>query len=505
MAKTNIQRLTDPKLLASNTFYSIVGNLLPIIIALFAIPITIRGLGIEKFGLLSIIWILIGYFGLFDMGLGKAMTQIISEKLGKNAANEIPEIFWTTIISMTVLGLAGGIAVIILSNLLIVSLLKVSSFLRQDALNSMYVVGISIPVVILTTGFIGYFSAEQKFKLINGLKILLGALTFLSPIVVLLYSNTLFSVIFALFLVRVLVFLLHVLFCFLDNPSMFLKIQFKISCFLQLIRFGGWLTVSNIIGPIMTYVDRFFVGILVSLSAVAYYTTPYDVVMRLLSIPVAFSTVVFPAFALSHKEDIVRTRKIFEKSIKYIYLFIFPIALFFISFAPQGLSLWLGESFAKNSTAVFQILMIGIFINSVSQIPYVFIQGVGRSDLTGIFHLIEFPLYVFFLFFFAKNFGIEGFAIAWVLRIIIDFSLLIFVANKMICFDAKTKVQFFLFLVISTALLVIDMFLFGIFIRVAYFFVIIFFLLIVSRFFLLQKDEFGFVFARNAKGLEENL
>ena len=54
----------------------------PVLIALAAIPLLIKGMGEERFGLLSIIWMGVGYFSLFDLGLGRALTKLIAERLG---------------------------------------------------------------------------------------------------------------------------------------------------------------------------------------------------------------------------------------------------------------------------------------------------------------------------------------------------------------------------------------------------------------------------------------
>ena len=51
---------------------------LPLIAAVFTIPVLIRHLGNERFGLLTLIWAIVGYFGLFDFGLGRALTQQLS-------------------------------------------------------------------------------------------------------------------------------------------------------------------------------------------------------------------------------------------------------------------------------------------------------------------------------------------------------------------------------------------------------------------------------------------
>jgi O-antigen/teichoic acid export membrane protein len=57
------------------------------------------------------------------------------------------------------------------------------------------------------------------------------------------------------------------------------------------------MTVSNVVSPLMVYVDRFLIGAFLSISAVAYYVTPHEVVTKLLVLPGAVAAVFFPAFS----------------------------------------------------------------------------------------------------------------------------------------------------------------------------------------------------------------
>ena len=72
--------------------------------ALFAIPLLVKGLGVDRFGVLTLAWMVIGYFSLFDLGLGRALTKLVAEKLGEERAQEIPAIVWTTLLLMLAFG-----------------------------------------------------------------------------------------------------------------------------------------------------------------------------------------------------------------------------------------------------------------------------------------------------------------------------------------------------------------------------------------------------------------
>jgi O-antigen/teichoic acid export membrane protein len=174
------------------------------------------------------------------------------------------------------------------------------------------------------------------------------------------------------------------------------------------------------LGPIIIYLDRFLIGALISISAVAYYATPYEVVTKLWIIPVALTGVLFPAFSAGYPQDRMRTSSLFWKAVKYVFIVMFPIAILLDYTARELLLLWLGAGFAENSTLVLQIMVIGVLFNSVAQIPSALIQGTGRPDLKAKIHLLELPLFVGLLWWCVSRFGIEGAAVAFLVRIFVD-------------------------------------------------------------------------------------
>ena len=424
MSEPAPNNLTGGRLLARNTIFNFAGEAAPLVVALLAIPLLIGGLGTERFGVLALAWLVLGYFSLFDLGLGRALTVLVAERLGMAREREIAPIVWTALFLMLILGLVGTVFVGLLSPLLVWEVLEISAALRSETLHAFYLVALSIPVIVSTAGLRGILEAYQRFDLTNAVRIPMVVLAYVGPLLVLPFSQSLVPVVAVSVAGRLLDWLIHLLLCFRVVPALRKGISLQRTAVGSLLRFGGWMTVTNVLGPLMVDLDRFLIGALISATAVAYYATPYEMATKLWVVPAALVGVLFPAFASSLVRDRARAALLFGRGVKYVFLALFPIVLLIVTLAYEGLDLWLGAEFAQNSSRVLQLLAVGIFINSLAFIPFALVQGAGRPDLTAKLHLVELPFYLFALWWLLGAFGIEGAAVAWVIRVAVDALLL---------------------------------------------------------------------------------
>ena len=450
---STIDKLTHGRLLARNTVWNLGGQVAPLVVAIFVIPLLIKELGTDRFGVLTLAWVVIGYFSLFDLGLGRALTQLVAKKLGAQQEIEIPALVWTSLILMLIMGLVGTLVLSLLSPWLVHDVLKIPKALQPETLNTFYLLAFSIPVVISTAGLRGLLEAYQRFGLTNLVRIPMGMFTFLGPLLILPFSHSLLPVVGILVLGRLIALIVHLLLCFYVLPALNRSVVLRLTMVKQLICLGSWMTITNIVGPLMVYLDRFLIAGLLSMAAVAYYATPYEVVTKLLIIPGALVGVLFPAFSSSYAQDREHTALLFGRGVKYTFLSLFPISLLIVSLAYEGLDLWLGAEFAKNSTRVLQWLTVGVFINSLAQVAFALVHGAGRPDLTAKLHLIELPFYLLTAWWLIGIYGIEGAAIAWVARIVVDTIFLFGMAKHFL--PIKTSIIRHKMLAVSVAILVL--------------------------------------------------
>jgi O-antigen/teichoic acid export membrane protein len=418
-------------MLGRNTAWNVLGQVAPAIAAVFTVPILIRGLGTERFGVLTLIWLVVGYFSIFDLGLGRALTQLLAERLGRGDHRSVPALVWTALGLMGCLGVLGtAVALVVAPS--VQHALRAPASLGVEMLHAVYLLALSIPLVVSTAGLRGVLEARQRFDLANVVRLASGVFTYVGPVLTLAFSQSLVAITLVLVAGRFVTWVAYLVLCLHELPELRNRVALDRSYVRPLLRFGGWMTVSNIVSPVLVYLDRFLIATVIGATAVAYYVTPFEIVTRLLLLPWAFSGVLFPLIASTFVQNPQRSARLFSRGMRLTFLTLFPFVLCAIAFAHEGLSLWVGESIAAHSSVVLRWLALGVFMNGVVQVPFATIQAAGRPDLTARIHLIELPLYVPTLWWMAHRWGIEGAAIAWMLRGGFDLAAQFVVAKRLL-------------------------------------------------------------------------
>ena len=331
-------------------------------------------------------------------------------------------LFWTGLALLLVVGVAGGLLLLVVLPWLVHGPLNITATLASETSAAFQVVALGIPFVIVGAGLRGVLEGHQRFRAIALVSGILGAFTFLGPLVaVWLYDEPLASMAAAVVISRALAAALYFA-CCLELPGL-RRPRWSGADIQPLVGFGSWMTITNLVGPIMDNMDRFLLGILASVSVVAYYATPFDVVTRALLIPVALTGVLFPAFSTALTQDAPRVRTLFVSATRYVFLAIVPISLLFTTFAREGLTLWLGSAFATRSERIVQWLAAGVLVSALS-------KGIGRPDLTALAHVTELPLYLLAAWALIGAHGAEGAAMAWTLRVLLDGAILFYFACR---------------------------------------------------------------------------
>lgn len=392
----------------------------PLLVGLVAIPLLIEGMGKERFGLLAIIWMGVGYFSLFDMGLGRALTKLVAERLGDGRTDDLHFLIWTALSLIASLGALGAAVVMLGAGPVVRNVLNVDAELQAEAISAFRLLALGLPVVVLTTALTGLLEAHQRFASIAAIRVPLGVLTFVGPLITLQLTPSLTWATAALLLARLIAATGFFLVTAAMRKELLSPHRPKLAHVGPLFSFGGWLTVTNIVGPLMVYFDRFLIGAVLTMTAVTYYVTPYEVVTRAQMVSQAVMAVLFPAMATAIASDRIQLTRLYGETTRALLLLVLPVTAAFFLFAPEALGLWLGQDFQDASTSVVRWLALGLLMNTLARPPFTLLQSAGRPDLVAITHVMELVPYALLLWWLTTELGIAGTALAWFLRALVD-------------------------------------------------------------------------------------
>ena len=279
--------------------------------AFVAVPILVDGLGTARFGVLTLAWAVIGYAQVFDLGIGRALTKLTAERIGSPRAAEMPGLFWTGLVAMAALGVVVGAIVAALSSWLVRDVLDVPAGLEDETVHAFWLLAASLPLAISGAALRAHLEAWQRFDLTNAVIVPISLVTYFGPVLMLAIDDNLVLVVAAVVFSRALSWTTNLILVLHISPDVRAHRSVRRRMLRPLLTFGGWVTGTNVTNALMSAADRFVVGAVVSITAVAYFATPYEVVTKLWLVSTVLSGVFFPAFALSLAARPERTATIF--------------------------------------------------------------------------------------------------------------------------------------------------------------------------------------------------
>jgi O-antigen/teichoic acid export membrane protein len=419
-------------LTARRALWSLAGQILPIIAALVVVPILINSLGNGRFAALAIVWTLLGYFSLFDLGLSRSLTYRIAQLNKEGDGEAARRAAKTGLACLAGLGVFIGGLIAIAAPVLAarLSTVQIGDIGQQELARSLLLVAFGVPVVMVAAGLRGVLEGRSAFGPLNMVLIPVGIMMFVMPAMVTRISQTMEVMTATVLAVR-----------FVGAAALALAVRRTGTIFRfpgvvdrhelrLLLGFGLWVSASAIIGPLMVYGDRFVLTALIPLFEIAYYTTPFDVITRATFIPSAIIAVFFPLLIQGYADGQHAFQRRYAQALQATALPMLAIAVGGALFALYGISWWLGTEFARHSATVALIITAGVAVNGLAVPALAAIQAAGNPSLPAKIYVVELPLYVGALWFLTDKYGIIGAAGAWSGRAALDAVILLCFARR---------------------------------------------------------------------------
>jgi O-antigen/teichoic acid export membrane protein len=425
------------KLIAKNSVLNLIGQILPMLVGVVTIPYIVHGLGTTAYGILSLAYLVLGYFSIFDLGLSRATVKFVAENLSPEKIDRIPELVWTSLSLLIALGCVGGALAAAFVPVSVTHLFKMPADFVGQARSALFLLCLAMPIMLANDALRGVLEATQRFDLVNLVKVPASVLFYLVAAVVIRFGVHVTGIVALLVLIRLLSACVYLSFCLRVFPGLRKRFAPSRVAIKPLAVFGGWIMVSNVTGPVFAYLERFMIASVLSVGMLTYYSVPFDLVGKLAIFPMSIVPSLFPYFSYHGTEKSTEVAETTSRTVKYMLLVLSPLAATFIFFSHDILRLWMGSHFASESAVVLQIITLIFFINAFAMIPYTSVQALGRPDLKAMLDLAALPVYALISWWLMHRMGINGAALAKLILTIADCSFLYFFAARLKAFSIR--------------------------------------------------------------------
>lgn len=401
----------------THTLYNLLGNVLPIILAIIVVPYTINNLGVELFGILTISWLIIGNSVIFDLGMGRAITVFSTKCIKENDFVQASKVLACGIQVQLIIGTIACLVFIVLSPILVESVFTIPSNLVKESIEAFTYASIGIPISLASSSYRGLLEAGHRFDFLSVFKSIFSSLTYLTPVIGIWFNMdigeiTILVVVFQS--IQLLALHLSTLFLFKEIDWVFI-LNFNKDVFNEMFSFGGWISFSNVISVIQENIERLLIAGLLPISMVTYYSVPKDMLDKVYLIPSSLTRAIFPTIVLKAESDKKDLIQLFNRAFKFIGVIIGFILFGGIIVAKPLLLFWVSEEFSDKATLVFQVLSFGVFASSLNMLSVSLFQGVKRPAITVVQQLIRLPIILVMAWCLISNYGLIGGAFSWAL------------------------------------------------------------------------------------------
>jgi O-antigen/teichoic acid export membrane protein len=410
------------------TSYNILGSVVPLVLTFVTVPLYIHLVGIERVGILSLAWLLLGYFGLFDLGLGKATAFRIAAQRDASAQDRAATL-WGALIVNVGMGLIGGLLLWLASYVYFSFYFKVDEALRPEILDAVPLLALSVPVATLTGVLTGALQGREKFLETNVISAVGTILFQLLPLAVAyIWGPTLSGLLIAALFSRALALMALWRICAQEFTAGH-SAKTERTTIVALLRYGGWVSFNGLIGPILVIVDRFAIGNVLGAGPLGLYHVPFQIAKQLAIIPGSLTSALFPKLTMATAEE---ARLMSRKALLTLAATITLPVMIGIFVMEPFLNLWVGREIGEQSAPVGRILLIGFWCNAMALVPFTQLQAAGRPRTVTMILLLQIPLYLGALYVAMIGYGIVGCAVALAARFGVDFLMQSLAVNRRI-------------------------------------------------------------------------
>lgn len=410
---------------ARHTSYNLAGALIPLAVSLITVPLYLHAIGLERYGVLSICWLLLGYFGLFELGLGPATSQRIAS-YPADADSARNELIWNALALSVTVGVLGGFVLFFAGKQLLLMLREIEG-LSAEIDRSMVWLALCVPATTAYGVLNGALQGREQFLALNVVSTANNVLLAALPLAAAYAIGPHLPVLIAAVLVARLASTVGLALACRRRVPIAAPVKPSRPILASLISFGGWVTGAGILTPILSSIEKLIIGVRIGAAAVGAYVVPFNLVSRFVLLPQSVASALFPKFASLNTAEVNAME---QTAVRALASLATPLTVLGLAILPTFLRLWIGATLAAQTAPIACILLVGFWFNGFAHISHARLLGVGRPDLVTKISFWQLVPYLTAVYLAVALAGLAGAAIAWSLRTAIEMTIFFFVTGQ---------------------------------------------------------------------------
>ncbi len=389
------------------------------IINLAFVPLYIKFLGIEAYGLIGFFVSLLALLSILDMGLSTTLNRELArlvvlpnrEQEARNLTRTFEVIYWGT-------GLLIGLIVVILAPVISRKWVQAQGIPPDTVEHALMMMGFIIAIQWPCSLYSGGLAGLQQQVLMNGLRSAVGTVQAVGAILVLWFiSPTIYAYFnwqFAISIVQTLVFAYSL---WRSLPKSAERPVFDGALLITNFHFALGMTGISIVVTVLTQMDKIVLSKILPLEYFGYYMLAVTVGLTINYLVLPVSAALFPKFVqLIGTRDEAGLSAIYHKGCQVTSVIVIPAAITFFFYSEEILKLWLRNSTTvHNVNMIAKLMVIGSCLNALMTLPYNLQLAYGWTRLAFLQNLVSVVLLAPFLIIMVKHFGVVGAAVVWVI------------------------------------------------------------------------------------------
>lgn len=352
-----------------NSAYSMATLVVPTALLLVFTPALVHQMGVEPYGLWTLVMSALGLMGTLELGLSAAISKYVAGHAGAGDHEGISATITAGMALQCALGLLLTLPLYLLAPRL-AALFSTDALPAADVISALQMTSLALLPVLIRSGCLAAPAGLQRFEVPAVFNVVHRVLILSVALFVAVSTGSAYQVILSTIILTWIAGLASVGVMLYSLKGLTVRPLFSWRLTRPMLSFAAYNGAGNIGSQIFSSVDRFVVGAVLGVSVVAYYSVVIGIANKLLFVSDYAARSLMPAASAWHAAgDRASLRRYFRRGSAMMFAINGAGGLAIAILAGPFMTAWMGVDFASQSAdalAILAIVYAGISFNSVA-------------------------------------------------------------------------------------------------------------------------------------------